>query len=333
MNKYNGLLKNIAAEHGIAKGQSETETDWKVRIIYSICGMMAYASLWDRSEETVSIVHMKNRIGGILEGYEELYPETKTELSYISTELEDEIFKIFLNTGMVYHCPDRIAPSMYRESVSAGVRLIRGIPIDSIQYISGTGFYATNHAAECVDDAREMFGLETQNLKSLWKSTVSAAGWISKEDTDLPMEYLRTKPPFTKGYWVNQPDTNSRISILRIGMCDSQIYYLYRYQGKELEVSPLPSWRADNYNYRVLSCACLDSICVLPPIEYRLDGDLVHLHLNYLLPPRELAFLKLYSWPERCTTFPCDFKRTCSMAIFQALQDALAKEGYTFKEE
>ena len=50
MNKYNGLLSAVADKYYINKGTQETENDWKTRLVYSICGMMAYASLWDDSE-------------------------------------------------------------------------------------------------------------------------------------------------------------------------------------------------------------------------------------------------------------------------------------------
>ena len=51
MNKYNGLLSSVAHKYHICKGARETENEWKTRLVYSICGMMAYASLWDDSEE------------------------------------------------------------------------------------------------------------------------------------------------------------------------------------------------------------------------------------------------------------------------------------------
>ena len=43
MNKYNGLLSSVAHKHHICKGARETENEWKTRLVYSICGMMAYA--------------------------------------------------------------------------------------------------------------------------------------------------------------------------------------------------------------------------------------------------------------------------------------------------
>lgn len=121
------------------------------------------------------------------------------------------------------------------------------------------------------------------------------------------------------------------VSILRTGMKGSQLYYLYRCVDAALEVSPLPQWQVENYNYRTLACACLSNYGTLPPIEYFEDGALVHIRMNYLLPPRELEFLKCYSWPEICTSLPCNFRRKLSAEVFAAIKNILSDEGYEFK--
>ena len=55
MDKYNGLLSKVSRQYHILRGTQETEDEWKTRLVYSICGMMAYASLWDDTEEPISI--------------------------------------------------------------------------------------------------------------------------------------------------------------------------------------------------------------------------------------------------------------------------------------
>lgn len=84
MNKYHGLLEKIAGELHIECGEKESIENWKARIVYSLLGRMAYASLIDRleedeiaveSNEPVSITHFKRRICTILDSYLELYPE------------------------------------------------------------------------------------------------------------------------------------------------------------------------------------------------------------------------------------------------------------------
>lgn len=61
MNEYEKLLENVSDKYHIYRGAKEPENDWKARVIYSICGMMAYTSLWD-DEKSISIVHLKRRV-------------------------------------------------------------------------------------------------------------------------------------------------------------------------------------------------------------------------------------------------------------------------------
>lgn len=332
MKKYNGLLTAVAHKYSIHKGTLETEADWKTRLVYSICGMMAYASLWDNPEEgPISSTHLKRKTRSMLTNYKSLYPELSSSLPYLSEELEDEFEDLFLKTGVVYHRPNRIAPAMMREAPLNGVLFQRGIALDHISCVSGVGFYSKWDNATNQDEVKTIFGLEQKNLQALWSAMLSAAVWRNDLLFEHSTEYLRLKPPFSRGYWSNDPDKTGATSILRTGMRGAQLYYLYRCSGAALEVSPLPQWQVEAHHYRVLAYACLSHYGTLPPIEYYEDGAIVHIRMNYLLPPRELAFLKLYSWPERCTSLPCDFKRKLSTEVFNAIKDILSNEGYEFK--
>lgn len=331
MDKYNGLLSKISRQYHILRGNQETMNEWKTRLVYSICGMMAYASLWDDTEQPISIVHLKRRVRSMLASYKSLYPELSGTLPYTTEELEEEITNQFLSVGVVYHRPNRITISKKSEEYFDGILFQRGIALDNISCVSGVGFYSKQDGRTSPNNIKIMFGLEQENLKALWQATLFSVSWNSKSLVEFDTEYLRLKPPFYRGYWVNEPDKTDTISILRTGMKGSELYYLYRYVDDELEVSPLPQWKVENYNYRTLACACLSNYGTLPPIEYFEDGSLVHLHLNYLLPPRELEFLKYYSWPETCTTLPCDFRRKLSVEVFAAIKNVLSDGGYEFK--
>jgi hypothetical protein len=220
---------------------------------------------------------------------------------------------------------------MKHEELFSDILFQRGIALDSISCVSGIGFYTHQDGTASPDRIRAMFGIEQENLQILWNKAISGAIWKANPSFEQSTEYLRLKPPFSHGYWVNRPDTTGIVSMLRTGIKGSQLYYLYRCAGTTLEVSPLPQWQVESYNYRVLSCACLSTYGTLPPIEYYEDGALVHVHMNYLLPPRELEFMKLYSWPENCTSLPCNFRRKFSTEVFVAIKKILSDEGYEFK--
>lgn len=333
MDKYNKLLLKVASRYNIIKGTEESENDWKARLVYSICGMMAYASLWDESEEeTVSIVHLKSKVRSILNSYESMYSELSQYLPNTTEELEEEIVGLFLKTGVAYQRPYQIASAMKHEEAFGNILFQRGIALDNIACVSGIGFYAKQSEEVISDGIKSMFGLEQEHLLDLWRSTVAAASWKTDLSLEHNIKYLRLKPPFTRGYWVDKPERNGKISILRVELTGLQLYYLYRYAGTKLEVSPLPQWQVEEYNYRTLASACLLTYGTLPPIKYEEDGALVYLSMNYLLPPRELNFLKLYSWPKTCKTIPSDFRRKLSKEVFIAIKSILLDAGYEFKE-
>lgn len=333
MDKYSGLLSTVASKYYIHRGTQETENDWKTRLVYSICGMMAYASLWDDLEEDpISIVHLKRKVRRMLANYKSMYPELSDSLPCDFKAFENEIAKQFLNAGVVYHRPNRIAPSMKHEEPFGNILFQRGIALNSISCVSGIGFYSKQNRSADPDRIKTMFGLEHATLQALWHTTMSAASWKADQLFEYNTEYLCLKPSFSQGYWVNKPDKTGTVSILRTGMKGSQLYYLYRYSGATAEVSPLPQWQVESSNYRSLACACLSAYERLPPIEYFEDGAIVHIRMNYLLPPHELAFLKLYSWPELCTSLPCDFTRKLSTEVFIAIKGVLSDVGYEFKE-
>ncbi len=243
MDKYNGLLSKVSQQYHILKGNQETTEEWKTRLVYSICGMMAYASLWDDTEETISIVHLKRRIHDILGSYKSLYPELSETLPQNSEELEDEITDQFIKAGVVYRRPNRIAASRKHEEHFGGVLFQRGIALDNISCVSGIGFYSKQDGGTNLNNIKTMFGLEQENLQTLWQATLSAASWKSESSFEFDTEYLCLWSPFSHGYWVNEPDKTGKISILRTGMKGSQLYYLYHYVNAVLEVSPLPQWQ------------------------------------------------------------------------------------------
>lgn len=330
------LLSVIARRYSIFKGDSEPEEEWKARLIYSICGMMAYASLLDISpddseKKSVSIEHVKERTCRTLTDYITIYPETAPLLPDNPEQVAEEIEDQFINSGIVYHSSQRLTPAMLHEKSFGGILFQRGISPDDISCISGLGFYSKKQHPESLSEIQSMFGLEPESLASLWDIVLSFfeqnKAVLPPADRKNQAEYLRLNPPFSAGHWIKSPETKT-VSLFRNG----HLYYLYCFNNGIMEYCQLPEWRIENYRYRNLADACLFNHGTLPPIEYFPDGQLIHVKLNYLLPPRELALLKLYSWPESLTSFPCNFHRKLSKAVFGALKNILSAKGYQFKE-
>ena len=69
MNRQNNLIPIMSRRYRIERGTTESVEQWQMRVIYSVLGQMAYASLWDKTEDDqpISVVHFKSRMKDLLE--------------------------------------------------------------------------------------------------------------------------------------------------------------------------------------------------------------------------------------------------------------------------
>lgn len=347
MNKYNKLLDAIANTYHIARGDKESDERWKARVVYSLLGRMALASLSDDLEENevtpkdcepISIAHFKDRICAIWKSYLTLYPELRTLFPAESKALCDDIYDIFLKTGCIYHTAYRITsatPSMARQG---GVQFERGMPLERQQYISGLGAYLPEgdafEKAVLYSSAQEMFGLQEGTLSELWSALAANAAWSPLYARES-VEYLSHTPPFP---WGRAPSKDIDVSIARLGLPGGRLYYLYHIEDGRPLVSQLPHWLVNDPFYggtafRTAACACLAYHTQLPAIRYRIDGVTVQAAFSRLLPPAELYWVKLYGWPLSFTDVFGDYKRVFVLEVFQAIKEVLEQIGYQFAEE
>ena len=324
---------HISEEYSISRGKSEDLAQWKTRLIYSMLGRMALASLFDVEEEDISsVTHMKRRIETLLFSYIEMYPELNRLLPNDFSQLSDEIYDIFLQTGAVYHEPNHVLMSSKSEVCRDGICFTRGYELETKQKISGLGSYMRAERSLKTGSLTDLFFLETSTLLEVWTSYVKNAVW-SKFQADTSAEYLRMYPPFNRGYWTDKPDVSGKVSLLRTGFKGSQLYYLYKVVSGNIMSSQLPQWQVEGYNYRLLSNSCLCNEGVLPPSTFKYDGNIVHLNFGYLPPPAELYLWKLYTWPARMVSLPKDFNRICDRQVFSVIKTEMEAKGYIFLEE
>lgn len=65
---------------------------------------------------------------------------------------------------------------------------------------------------ENVTAVTSMFGLRRTTLTEYWKKITSDIAWV-EITLSTKTEYLKTDPPFNKGYFKEQPDTDGRVSL------------------------------------------------------------------------------------------------------------------------
>lgn len=333
MNQNEDLLNEIAQKLNIKKGISEDSSLWKQRIIYSAIGFMALASLWDiEDDEPISIIHFKDRIEKQMYAYRELYPHIMQRFRINSEELGQELYDIYTATGFIYHMPNRISASKETEARMGTMVFIRGANLKKNVFMSGLGTYFKSTDTFTQKALSEMFRLPEQTLEEEYNSLVMERDW-SVIDINQQVEYLRLYPPFSRGYWKESPDTDGSISLLRFGMTSERIYYLYKYENGQCLGKALPYWRVNEKEYHRLANVLLYHKGTLPPILFSELGEIVKIQQQYLLPPSELWFLKLYSWPANFLKLPSDFNRVISKEIFGVVKETLEKLGYRFTKE
>ena len=335
MNLYNNLLREIACQFDIWKGATESEKDWKCRLIYSACGLMGYASSWDSNVlETPSIEHFKSRVSSVLDGYRTL--DSDLQFAFCdSNELASEIYDIFIKSGSIYHLSHSICPPPLKVSQIGNIQLIRGQPIGAISFVSGLGTYQKSDISSTdIHAVLEMFQIDSIPLVDKWNEIISTANWNLLNNL-TNVEYLNMDFSSRNAhYWNTRPDKDAAHSLLRIKTETGTMYYLYKKENERIYVSRLSEWQIDDFGIRNYSNACLAAHGSLPSITYQEDVNVIQFKPGYLLPPAENNFIKLYSWPTDYFNITSPFKpRKCSTEVFHIVSKVLAYRGFTFEKE
>lgn len=332
------ILRQAAADFNIVRGETESAESFKARTIYSTICRLSYGSLWDK---TNSVRHFTDKAAALLNAYLKLCPDVK-----ISENLREEIYDLYLKNGYLYHESHHVRASIFSCAKLGEIVFLRGIPPTLKVSMSGAGFYADKSLdAQNFKTLADMFLLPEKSLVDTWQEIISAATWHAG---NLPgdAEFLRMSPPFKNGYWQSKPNSDGKISLARAGLPGDKIYYLYKFDGENFQYSQIPSWQTgdeffsevlDYKNgrggiYRQISCACLANYKVLPPINFRLDGEIIYAELGYLPPPQELYLWTLYSWAQNPAILPNNFKRIFAAEIFFTFKKVFEELGYRFSE-
>lgn len=337
MSRDSGLVEKIAETLNIKRGGQEGENVWKSRVIYSAAGRIALCSLWDITEEDpkATIVHFKRRTYREIEVLSYINDELRKMLDGDMDSIVDEIYDIFLKTGYLYHTSNHVEPVPDIVVKVGKTNILRGSMLQENVELSGIGLYSKTELSkqyDTVDSVNEMFHLPRLSLQEFYKKITRNIDWQKFQATEHA-EFLRMRPPFSKEYWSRDYDRSGQISLLRIGQPGRYIFYFYRYMDGTIDVSPIPTWMTDDYEYRQIACSILYVQGVLPTTHFRFDGDLVHMHVGYLFPPKIQNFFKLFSWPETMQNFPSDFRRVMSTDVFEIFRDVIENLGYGFAKE
>ena len=160
----NDLIVSIGRQLNIPQSD---DNKWVCRVVYSVAGQMALASLWDHTEDggSVSIQHFKSRIGQIFDAYEGICPKIGFLLPHDKTDLIEEMYSIYLRNGFFYHSAYQISPTALATGGNGDLVLHRGISPDLKLFMSGLGFYSVQTSTSD-RTISSMFGLQKQSFES-----------------------------------------------------------------------------------------------------------------------------------------------------------------------
>lgn len=337
----NDLLNTISKQLNIPR---TTDSEWICRIVYSVAGKMALASLWDHREDqsSISIQHFKHRMAQIFDAYEGIYPQISHFFPNDKSCLLEEIYSIYLRTGFLYHSAYQIAPSVSAHAICDNLTLYRCTSPDNNFFMSGLGFY---YPQKLPADSTivEMFGLQQQDFEGYLAELLDQSEWESIVWPENA-EFLRLEPPFSRGYWQQVPDKSPRVSLARYGE-PNKLFAFYRYYDGVFQQKPIPEWRLRDWfsssavnfgEYRRIAIALLKQYGTLPAIKTKSIGNLVEIKVGYRLPPSEEEFYRLYSWPatyDFSSNSPQVFTRIMAKQVYPMFKHTLEKLGYCFMEE
>ena len=328
-------LKKIAYDIKVIQDPEESDDDWKRRVIYSVCGRMALASLWDCANgETVSVQHLKNRCKEILGAFETVYPECISLSNYGEHDLEivNCIYNLYLSNGQFYHKSNRLAPSKKIRKTIGGVSLIKGLYATDSCRMSGIGPYLVDTNG---DSGVDSLGFCHPESTLLLDTLINNAYWHELQIDNQHYSFLRTKPPFTRGYWMNSPDREGGITMSCYGEDGSgqKQYYLTKVAGGKRWIADLPTWISENRMHVYLTTEILKRYGTLPPIIVKLHETMAEIEIPYRLPPEEETFVKVYSWPQRYNGQEHSFTRIIASELLSLMKRLFAQIGFDVQEE
>lgn len=336
----NDLFDSIGKQLNIPKSADDM---WFCRIVYSVAGKMALASLWDHNEDnsSISIQHFKNRIRQIFDAYTGIYPDIEDKFFTDKSNLVDEIYSDYLRTGFIYHSAYKVSPALDAHASCDNLTLYRCAFPNVDLFMSGIGFYYPNESSDSLTVER-LFGLQTESFDDYLNRLLNQNKW---EFVECPenAEFLRLDPPFYRGYWKQTPDKNQRISLVRYGE-PNRLFAFYRYYQGEYQQKTIPEWvlrdcfsNETSYGeYRRIAVALFKKYNNLPSIKVKKNDNLVEIKVGYRLPPSEEDFFKLYSWPVRfkfTSDDPQVFTRIMAKPVYSMFKHTLETIGYCFWEE
>jgi hypothetical protein len=326
----------VAAKLNILRGDTEAETNWSFRVLYSVTGLNMLSSLYDydenlpgdNAERSVSMQRVKERGEELLEAFHDLF-RAKADFLATKENVVQEIIDVYKQTGFILEKNYRFGYPPAVEIAYYGTRIIRGTLPWRVQNMSGLAPYVPDIAAEGCAEWLQAFGIEELAIKDWWRRLLEHCRWQVIERLPINVEYINYHRKNKEKYWLSQC-VNTEITMYRDQLPGAKKYGLLRLENGKIELCPLSSWLVNAQEYLRIAIALRNEAGNCPTAQFVQDGAIVYVRLNYLLPPNERSFLELISWPDKR---PSHDRRVIPACYGEEVKGMLKNLGYRVLEE
>ncbi len=260
-----------------------------------------------------------------------------------------EILDVYIQTGSFYKRNYYLAPARRRSIIlDDNIRLERGISPGELFNVSGLGNWRIGAFSANSDENYEtLYDLQTDSYSQYYQELEEQFELRGESRDSIPDDsvYLRIEPMrrSTWGqYWLTLAPNGRELSLGRFGNRGKERYYLFKRMGdhykilflKEFETNPdYRRPRNGSREYIRVASAILAHRGTLPIVRVKIGTNTAELEFGYLLPPAELSFFKLYSWPSKgFKKVGQNFNRRIAKELYPSYKNHLLKLGYRVDE-
>ena len=304
--------------------QDETDEDWTRRVCYSVIGLQMLASLYDQPDsldptktpdETVPMRHILNRgerLAKILIGND---GENGVDVK--------KIRNLYFHNGFMLHKRHRLAyPQSSFATVSNNMFLARGCPPWKTAKASGLGMLTSEASTEPMP-VEDMFHIERSAIGDWFEKFLGTVRW---ETNSLPqdIEWLNVHESPKQRYWSGKQPKDG-ISLCRTKSKTGKDYFLWRISDGIAQQCRLPEWRTKGYEYLRIAIALRSLYNNHPMVTFKRLLNTVSVVFDYLPPPTEHRFMKLYSWSNLGDPFS---EMVFAIDLFETIKTIFARLSY-----
>ncbi|MDR0920398.1 MAG: hypothetical protein LBM93_14325 [Oscillospiraceae bacterium] len=280
------ILKKIALDLNIKKGNSETEELWLYRVLCSYIGINVLAASFDYPDEiiktntniTISMQHLTHRAEKLLKVF-----------NFTPIDIE-KICKLYKKTGYLLHKNNRYTYPKLTCGTENNFTFFRGSPPSQRNFVCGLIPYAINSMIKTSTSLEKMFLLNTENSSDYVEKFLKNIKWEYVNQLPENIVYANLKKG-TKDCWTEKSIFKNNLAVCKSEFNGIPEYFLLKTENDSYFRYVFSEWETKQGIYRRVILSLRDNKLLIEK-----DGEIIKLNTNSLLPFYEQNFFELITW-------------------------------------